>query len=225
LADESKDLVPAKSGADAALELAGIVSSLVPWLGGPISNVLGGISVDRKIGRVCEVLEGLAQGFQDFKSEASKEYVKTEDFEELSEYTLLRVIDERSEEKRRIYREFLIDAIKLPGEPYDDQMRFLRTLEEMQADHFKIMRALHQAPQMAEGLKEIEPTLRPTRPSFETLSRLLPDIPHQRLVDLIKHLNSMLLTELRDEDDCMGAHRLPNTITPYGRRFMKFITD
>jgi len=220
VADESKDLVPAKSGADAALELAGIVSSLVPWLGGPISNVLGGISVDRKIGRLREALEGLAQGLKDFKSKASEEYAKTEDFGELLGHALRRVIDERSEEKRRIYRDFLVDAIKSPGELYDEQLRFLKTLEEIQPDHIRILRVLNNPPDVRPSSR-----LEHTIPRLQGLSLVLLDIPYPRMVDLVDQLNSMLLTKLTDEDDALGLVYLPSTITPYGHRFMKFITD
>ena len=219
MADENRGLVPAKSGADAALELAGIVSSLVPWLGGPISNVLGGISVDRKIGRVLKFMEGFAEELKDFKSKASEEYVKTEDFQELSEQTLLRVQDERNEEKRRIYRDFLIDAIKAPMELYDEQLRFLRTLEEMQPDHIRILRVLNNPLDVRPS-----PRLEHTIPRLQSLSLMLLDIPHPRMADLVDQLNSMLLTTLTEEDDVLGPVHLPSTITPYGHRFIKFIT-
>jgi len=68
---------------------------------------------------------------KDFKSEASEQYVKTEDFEELLENALRKASEERYEEKRRIFANFLIGAIESPGESYDEQIRFLRVLEEL----------------------------------------------------------------------------------------------
>ena len=85
---EEKDIVLSNSGTEKALDVASFVSSAVPWVGGPISNVLSGVSYGRKLSRVKEVLYGLAEDLRDFKSEVSHVYVKTEDFEELLERTL-----------------------------------------------------------------------------------------------------------------------------------------
>ena len=98
------------------------MASLVPsWLGAPISNVLGGLSVGRKINRVSEVIQGLSEDLRDFKSEASQTYVKTEEFEELLENVLRKAAEERIDEKRRLLREFLVSGIKHPGRTYDEQ--------------------------------------------------------------------------------------------------------
>lgn len=149
--DNSK-LVPKTSKAETAIDVAAFVGSAVPWIGGPVSNVLSGMSWGRKFERVREVLEGLSSDLADFKSEISEEYVKTEDFEELLEQTLKRAADERNESKRKIYRAFLTNAIESPGELYDDQIRFLRTLEELQPDHLLVIRALSQSPDPDPGM-------------------------------------------------------------------------
>src|SRR5258706_1793709 len=110
-----------------------------PWLGGAIAGVLGGITTDRKINRVNEVIRGLAENLRDLESAASKEFVKTEEFEDLLEQTLRQVAAERNDDKRRMYRDFLVGVIRSPGEPYDEQRRFLRTLEELQSDHLRVL--------------------------------------------------------------------------------------
>ena len=135
-----------------ALDVGAFVANAIPWLGGPIAGVLAGISTDRKFARVSEVLRGVLEELRDLDSMASKEYVKTEDFEELLEQTLRQVATERNEEKRRMYQDFLIGAIASPGEPYDEQKRFLRTIEELQTDHLQILKALIQMPKPVDGL-------------------------------------------------------------------------
>lgn len=69
------------------LDIATLVTSAVPWIGGPVSNVLGGISTGRKIQRAHQLLTGLTVELKDFKSEVFEDYVKTEDFEDLLEQT------------------------------------------------------------------------------------------------------------------------------------------
>ena len=77
-----KSLEPNAATVDTSLDVAAAVSSLVPWLGGPISNVLSGFVRDRKIGRVQEAITALAEELRSFRSEASEEYVRTEEFED-----------------------------------------------------------------------------------------------------------------------------------------------
>jgi hypothetical protein len=182
---------------------------------------VSGISFGRRLSRVREVLIALIHDLQGFKSEVSEIYVKTEEFEELLERTLRQAADERSEEKRRIYRQFLVGAIKSPGEPYNEQLRLLRALEEIQPDHIKVLRALMQKPDsdLASGYSG--------SPSH-TLSRRLPDIPADHIEDLVSQLNDMRITNLTTMRTLMTAHgaqNLEHTITPFGQRFLKFVLD
>jgi hypothetical protein len=132
--EKPADLV-VSTKSETALDVAATVTSVVPWLGGPVSQVLSGISVGRKMDRVKELLDGLASDLQNLRSDVSANYVRTDEFQELLERTLRLAADERSDEKRRIYRAFLTVAIVSPGEPYDEQVRFLQTLAEIQPDH------------------------------------------------------------------------------------------
>src|SRR5437667_8877115 len=76
-----------------ALDVAAALISVVPWLGGPVSQVLSGISIERRMDRVKEVLDGLAQDLRDFHSEASENYVRSDEFQEVSERTLRQAAD------------------------------------------------------------------------------------------------------------------------------------
>jgi len=200
-----------------ALDAAATVISVVPWLGGPVSQVLSGMSIERKMDRVKEVLDGLAQDLSDFHSEASETYVHSDEFQEVLERTLRQVADERNEEKRRIYRLFLKRTIETPGEPYDEQRRFLHTLEEIQGDHLRIMRAM---------LQEPEANLGDMGSPHQTLCRRVPDMPQERIADLVGQLNDMRVTNLTGLNTMMTAHgaaNLSHALTPYGRRFIAFL--
>lgn len=217
--EDSKDLIPATTKAETVLDVAAFVGSAVPWIGGPVSNVLSGMSSGRKFARVREVLEGLTSDLSDFKSEVSEEYVKTEDFEELLEQTLKRSADERNEEKRQIYRSFLTNAIESPGEPYDEQIRFLRTLEELQPDHLKVLRALSKTPDPDPGMMG--------SPN-QTLRQRLPDLEEKRIEELITQLNDLRVTNMTSLKTMMtgrGAADLRHSITSYGQRFMQYIVE
>jgi hypothetical protein len=213
--EPGQNLVPRSTKVETALDVAGVVASAVPWIGGPVSAVLSGMSFGRKFNRVREVLDGLSSDLRDFKSEASEQYVRTEEFEELLEATLKRAAEERSAEKRAMYRSFLSHAIQSPGAAYDEQLRYLRTLDELQPDHVRVLEALSRVPEGGSGMMG--------SPSGTLIARL-PDMPRERLDDLVNHLNDMRLTNLTSLHAMMtfhGAQDLRHAITPYGRRFLE----
>ena len=200
-----------------ALDAAAALLSVVPWLGGPVSQVLSGMSIERKMDRIKEVLDGLAQDLGHFHSEASETYVRSGEFQEVLERTLRQVADERNEEKRRIYRLFLRGTIETPGEPYDEQRRFLHTLEEIQGDHLRIIRAMLQDP---------EANLGSTGSPLQTLCRRVPDMSRERMAELVGQLNDMRVTNLTSLNTMMTAHgaaSLHHALTSYGRRFIAFL--
>ncbi len=221
MVDEEKpdapSLVPRATRAESAMDIGATISSAVPWIGGPVSAVLSGMARDRKIGRVYEVLACLAAELRQFRSQVSEEYVKTEDFEDLLERVLRLAADERNLQKRRIYAAYLADAVKSPGESYDEQIRFLRTLEELQPDHLRVMKALSAEPEGGSGI---------SGSPGATLEERLPDMDPDRIEDLVTQLNGMRLTSLGSLHTMMtfsGAQELRGRVTEYGRRFLTFI--
>lgn len=88
------DFVPEDTRTDQALELAGVASAAIPWLSGPLSAVLSGVSFGRKIDRVKEVVNGIVADLHQFKSEASEKYVQTDEFQDLLEAALRRASEE-----------------------------------------------------------------------------------------------------------------------------------
>lgn len=214
---DEKEFLPASTRVESTLETVGLVSSIVPWIGGPVSSVLGGMSAGRKFSRVREVLIGLTKDLASLKSESSELYVRSEEFEELLENTLRRVADERSEEKRTIYRAFLANAIEFPGEGYDEQLRFLRTLEEMQPDHLRVIVALAQEPDSKHGMMGSP---------IQTLSQRLANMEENDIEEYVTQLTSFGVVKLGGLHTMMtgsGAQELRGSITAYGTRFLKFL--
>ena len=219
MSEENNELLPQSTKVETSLDIAAFVSSVVPWIGGPVSNVLGGLSFGRKMNRVCEVLEGLTSDLKEFKSDVSEEYVRTEDFEDILEQSLKRVAEERNEGKRNMYRAFLTDAVESPGETYDEQLRFLRTLEELQPDHLLVLSALSQEPDSKLGR---------IGSRIQTLRQRLPNIPEVRIAELVDQLNTMRLTNLTTLKGMMsaqGAADLRNSVTSYGQRFIQYLVE
>lgn len=219
MTNDEKELIPASTYTETALDVAAFVGSAVPWIGGPVSNVLGGMSLGRKLGRVREVLESLAKNLGEFKSGASEDYVKTEEFEDLLEQTLKRVGEEQNEGKRHLYKAFLTNAIESPGESYADQLRLLRTFEEISPDHIRVLKAISQEPSSGPGMMGSP---------IQTLRERLPEFNDQRIEELVIQLNDMRVTELGSLKVTMtgrGAADLRHVTTDYGKRIIKYIIE
>jgi hypothetical protein len=220
MTDRKEEMVPASTKVETALDVAAVVSSAAPWIGGPVSSVLSGMSFGRKLGRVRQVLEAVATDLKDFKSEASEEYVKTEEFEDLLEQTLKRVGEERNEEKRHLYKSFLTDAIESPAKDYDDQLGLLRTFEELGPDDIQILKALAQEPRF-------DPTMLSGSP-IQTLRMRVPHFEEERITVVVGRLNNLRMTNLTSLRVMMtagGAADLRGSITGYGRKILKYIVE
>ena len=149
--DEESDFPTDRT--DRSLAVASALVSVVPWLGGAVSNVISGYGQTRKLNRVQELLDGLASRLSGFESDVSKEYVRTEDFEELLEQTLRRAADERNAEVRDLYLRFIHRAITEPGDEYDDQIEVLHAVERLRDIHIAVIRALREKPSPDAGKK------------------------------------------------------------------------
>ncbi|MCB8947476.1 MAG: hypothetical protein H6653_05610 [Ardenticatenaceae bacterium] len=218
---DRNDLIQQDTTADKALDVGAFVSAVlpIPWLAPAVSFVLGGISNQRKIKRIQEALRQLNEEIGDFKSEASEKYVDSEEFEELVERTLQQIANERHEQKRNMYGRFLAGAIKSPGDPYDEQIRFLRDLELLQADHIRIFQAMLQEPDPNSNVY--------IGSTMTTLSERLSDISESRLRELVAYLNDMKL--ISGIGNTMVTARtavdLRNNFTPYGQRFVRYLNS
>jgi hypothetical protein len=218
MADENNEMLPASTQAVTAFDIAAAVSTMVPWLGGLVSVVLSNMSLNRKLGRIGEVLNDVAHRVEHLEVDESTKLVATDDFQELLEKALRQVADERSEEKRKMYAAFLAGAIQSPEEPYDEQIRFLTTLETLQPDHIRLLKALRLEPDPDRGA--LTSTVR------DTLHRRLPDMSPDRTDDLVEQINDMRLANLTNLDGMLSpqaAAELRVAFTPYGLRFIKYI--
>jgi len=217
--DDYPDILPEDTRGDLALEAGALVANFLPGLGGAIANVLSGWSAERKRERVREVISGLALRLANLQSTLADEYLRGDEFEDLLDQTLRRVANERHESKRRLYREFLVGAITKPA-PYDEQLRILRILEELQAAHIVLVRAILQEPdpKHADGISG----------SFAvTLKRRMPELYKEQIGDLVAQLNDFRITEMSPNLQTMmtarGAEDMRERVTPFGQRFVAYI--
>lgn len=214
-------ILPASTGTEKALDGAAILVSVVPWIGGAISNVLSGMSQGRKFDRVDEVLRGISGDLAGFKSEASEEYVRTDEFEDLLEYTLRRVGEQRNEEKRSMYRAFLSGDIESPGRytDYDKKLEIVRAIELLLSDDIEVIRALRREPEPDHGW---------TGSPIHTLAVRLPGFDNRRIDDSVDRLKSLRIISsgnLRLMMTGRAAADMRTWFEPFGLNLIRYIAD
>jgi hypothetical protein len=219
---EQIDLVlPGSTGAERTLDGLATVAEFAPELGGVVSNLLSGAASKRRNERMREAVAYVLALVADVSTE-QKNYVRSEDFEDLLVETLERVRAERSEAKRRAYGHLLASAVRNAGEPgYDEQLRYLRVLEELQPDHLGMLAAITQEHDESQGGG--------TSSLLGTLRSRLPEMPEEHVRDLAEQLDRMTLTNMGGALSAMmtarGAADLRSRLTPFGQRFVAYITD
>jgi hypothetical protein len=221
---DSDIVLPPWTREEKVLDTVGTVANLVPVLGGPVSSILFGLSGDRRFERVRAYLIELAERVGHLEDEQEL-FVRSEDFEDLLIEASQRVWAERSEEKRRIYRDFLVDAIRHPSaEPYDERLRFLRVVEQVQEAHIEVLRAILQPP-------DPDSTMYMGSMSHVLLERLgwgEGEQPRARLNDLTQQLSDLRIIDTPSLNTMMtgrGAQETHGIVTSFGRRFTRFLTD
>jgi hypothetical protein len=211
--DDPKAILPASAPFERALDLGATVGAGLPILGGVVSSVLSGMAGRRRFERVQTVVIDLSERLDTLDQE-QQDYVTSEDFEDILTETLQRVWAERSEAKRRVYGNFLLRIIESPGGSFDDQLEFLRILEQLQPDHLRLIDALLEEPEPGET----------SNTAFGTLSRRLPDIPEERIKELATRLLDLHLATVPG-GMMTAAVDLRGYFTPQGQRFVAFLTD
>jgi hypothetical protein len=214
---ERRDILPYRAQGEGEIELASILTSVIPWAGGPISAVLSGISQEKKWERVKDVLISMGTELEGFKSEVAEKYVRTDQFQELFEKALRQAGNEFYEDKRKAYANFLAQEIKGSGNTYDEGLRILRIIEELQPDHLVMLRAINSEPSPEELNHTIGSPL-------NTLKGRLLTMTQSHIVNLVDELNDLRIIRLERLSTMMtpqGAADLRSAITPLGQKLLK----
>jgi hypothetical protein len=219
--DDRTEILPSLTRDEKIIETVGTVSALVPVLGGPLSSILLGISGDRRFERVRGVLFDLADRLGDLADEQA-DFIRSADFEDLLIETLQRVAAERSERKRRSYRNLVLHAIADGNRNYDETLRFERVLERLQPIHLDMLDALAELP-VAESAPPVDAMTLPT------LAELFPYVPYAELIDLAQQLaDERVIALSRLSTGALpveGPRDLRAQITLFGQRFWKYVVE
>jgi hypothetical protein len=208
------DDLTAPDPVDDYYSIAMLLSTIIPVFGGAVGHVFNEWASARRVQRLREVLLGVTEQIQALGARVREEYVRSEEFEDLLDQTLRRVAHERHEEKRRLYRGLLVNALTSASAEYDEQLRFLRVVEDLQGAHVRVLRALVQPPVL----------IRVTASSpLDALTLKLPDASAERIVDLIEHLQGLGVVNASWLQAPVSAPDTRALLTDFGRRFLDYV--
>jgi hypothetical protein len=207
---------------DDYLSLATLLSTVVPVFGGAVGHVFSEWSAARRTQRLREVLVGVIEQIQALGVQVREEYVRSDEFEDLLDQTLRRVSAERHEEKRRLYRGLLLSAMTSAETEYDEQLRFLRIIEQLQVAHVRVLRALIQpfAPPTSAGHARYSSL---TTSQLDALRQRLPDVAADRIADLMGQLDSLGVVTAASLRAMAMTVDLRTTVTAFGQRFVTYV--
>ena len=221
--DDFPDVMPEEKRSDLVLDAASLLANLIdlkaaPWLGGVVGNVVGGWSARKKLERIQDVILGLATRLAEIQVEVREDYVRSDEFEDLVDQTLRRVANERHAEKRRLYRNLLVGAATTPAR-YDEQLRFLRVIEELQAAHVQVLTAITAPPKAPSGGRYQALYIS----QIQILRSQLPDLPEELLKDLLRQLDMLGVISTKSLDAMTHEVDARRMLTDFGRRFVTYL--
>ena len=202
-------------------ELAAVITSAAPWIGGPVAEIIGGVATNLKINRVIEFVQSVLEHVEALHTKRSEEFVKSEDFADILEKTTQAVADERHEAKRRLFSNYILNNISHPEISYDQRLKCLRLLSQVDIRHIDLLGALRQTPSKAElNLSMSAP--------ITTLGRRVPNLENE-LNEVVHVTNTLGLTNvqntyLRTNMTGAGAADLRHAVTSLGCEFLTFIS-
>lgn len=147
---EILEIVPATKGERFA-ELIAVVASAAPWIGGPVAEIIGGVATNLKIKRVTQFVKDVLDQVEKLHTQASEDFVKSEDFADIFEKTAQAVADERDETKRRLFANYIRNNIATPAISYNLRLKCLRLLTQVDTHHIDLIKALLQSPTLQEA--------------------------------------------------------------------------
>src|ERR1035437_6079769 len=100
---DDKKIMPLSTTPETILEALAAVANKVPWFSEPLCPILIKMSIPHNFERVRTLLLEMAEQIKDIEPEDAKRYLKTDEFNELFEWTLQHSASEPDEYKRKYY--------------------------------------------------------------------------------------------------------------------------
>lgn len=223
--------------------IKGIVKSAIsqiPIIGNTALEILNEVEskqVNRKIQRLIEFYTNLANELERLKEKFNEECVKREDLLDIFEQTTHQVINERNEDKRRMFKNIFEHTITDIDFDFDDTEQFLRILHELSQFQLTILAVLYHPSGYNKQHGYIIPN--PINNQYKSswgqysardiFSRLFAKRKDEIQAALaFMYFNGLIEDKLMErtlQTNDNPIHILDNSLTPFGKRFVEYLID
>lgn len=232
-----------KSSEEHLLALIKAAFELVPGVGGAISTLIDEYYPDRQWERLISFVEDLARRLRWIEHQVKAERIPTEEFGHLFFDTLRSAYRDYQQEKLEAYRAILLNTLIAPDFIPDESELFLSLVRELAVHHIQMLRVLYQPQEsISEDIRFESQDGQYVMSIRGVLHRVFAGAP-EGFVDAIwtglsarglVHASSYEGTRKLSKSLPPGKmvdftddvfRQLPGCLTPFGGRFVQFITD
>ncbi len=226
--DEQEQPIKSTPG-ESAGEVAAIALNAVPMVGGVLSDIAGSIIAKRQNRRLNQFLVTLAEQFQQLDDRVNKDFVQTEDFQDLAEDVFSKAAECRQQEKLDAFRSIFLNTILSTHPSYESAAEIADLIDRWQARHVILVRILVDP---AGADREMGGAVGPgggiTTSINQIIRKLLPEWDDDQidrtwsdLYDAKIHRTPGTKTMMTDT----GIHQLDNRLDDFGKKVAQYISD
>jgi len=215
--------------AESAGEVAAIALNAVPVVGGVLSDIASTIIAKRQSRRLSQFLVALAENFKQLETRVNSEFIRTEEFEDLTEDIFSKVAETRQREKIDAFRSIFLNTILSNHPSYNEAAEIADLVNRWQSRHVILLKILADPVSADHETGDVVGPGGGIATSIsQILGALLPDWDNdeidrtwQDLYDAQIHRTSGTRTTMTDR----GIHQLENRLTDFGQKIAGYISD
>ena len=219
------------------------IATLIPALGGTLTTVwsdIEAIQAKRKHERLENFYVELKNDLENVKEQLDVAFISKPDFLDIFELTARYIVNERTEEKRILFRNIFLNSMIKKDCNYDKTEKFLRTLEQMNSLELLILRVLWDPERFNELQGEIIRDPNQARPGVRNMihysmvyefSEVLCELIRAEKEDVLEAMYFLEINRLVTEKSANyrvktnghPIHTLDGSLTLRGKDFISFI--
>jgi len=215
------------TAAEKAGEVAAIALNAVPVAGGVLSQIAGAIISKRQNRRLNQFLTDLADNLKDLEQRVNKEFLQTENFQDLAEDLLSKAADTRQQEKLDAFRAILVNTVISSRPSYEEAAEIADLVDRWQVRHVILLRILADPVAADQKLGNIVGRGgTPATTISSILGKLLPDWDDDQIDRTWKDLYDAQIHRTPGTTSMMtdrGIHQLQNRLSDFGSKVTRYL--
>ena len=225
--DETKELTH-QTQTDHILNVIKAAVAAFPLGGGIVASLISDYIPKSREKKTIEFIKRLSEDLEQHKEHVNEEYVKSDEFQFLLIRSWRAAVEHFQVEKIEGFRALLVNAALGKTSTSDERELFVNILDNLTGYHFEMLKLLkdpvawnqqHGNPVNPSGMVSISQILRLLLPHWDDarIEIILNDL-------YAKGLSSSGAERIKSMLSGGGIERMQNSLTPFGMKFLDFVT-